>query len=66
MQVLNKLFLVFVMVMFYVQKLQDELEKIGSKMKQHEDNLKFLKTQKSQLDDAILDLQGVHDLLCCF
>ncbi|KAJ8446217.1 hypothetical protein Cgig2_015988 [Carnegiea gigantea] len=38
-------------------KLQDELEKIGSKMKQHEDNLKFLRTQKSQLDDAILDLQ---------
>lgn len=39
------------------KRLQDELEKTGSKMKQHEDNLKFLKTQKNQLDDAILDLQ---------
>ncbi|KAH9609220.1 hypothetical protein KSS87_000480 [Heliosperma pusillum] len=39
------------------KKLQDELEKTGTKMRQHEDNLKFLKSQKNQLDDAILDLQ---------
>ncbi|GMH29627.1 hypothetical protein Nepgr_031470 [Nepenthes gracilis] len=39
------------------KKLQDDLEKIGSKIKQHEDNLKFLKTQKNQLDDSILDMQ---------
>lgn len=44
---------------FGLQKLQDEVEKTGSKMKQHEDNLKFLKAQKNQLDDAILDLQGI-------
>ncbi|KAJ8435195.1 hypothetical protein Cgig2_028381 [Carnegiea gigantea] len=41
------------------QKLQDEVEKSGSKIKWHEDNLKFLKAQKNQLDDAILDLQGI-------
>ncbi|XP_074281633.1 protein DEFECTIVE IN MERISTEM SILENCING 3-like [Silene latifolia] len=39
------------------KRLQDELEKTGTKMRQHEDNLKFLKSQKNQLDDAILDLQ---------
>ncbi|XP_057546067.1 protein DEFECTIVE IN MERISTEM SILENCING 3-like isoform X1 [Amaranthus tricolor] len=39
------------------KRLQDELENSGSKLKQHEDNLKFLKTQQNQLDDAILDLQ---------
>ncbi|KAK9665290.1 hypothetical protein RND81_14G103000 [Saponaria officinalis] len=39
------------------KKLQDELEKTGTKMRQHEDNLKFLKAQRNQLDDAILDLQ---------
>ncbi|GAB2293951.1 hypothetical protein Dimus_028165 [Dionaea muscipula] len=37
--------------------LQDELEKIGNQIKQHEDNLKSLKTQRNQLDDSILDLQ---------
>ena len=44
---------------FGMQRLQDELENSGSKLKQHEDNLKFLKTQQNQLDDAILDLQGI-------
>ncbi|KAL9240542.1 hypothetical protein vseg_014749 [Gypsophila vaccaria] len=39
------------------KRLQDELEKTGSKMRQHEDNLKVLKVQKNQLEDAILDLQ---------
>ncbi|KAK9704705.1 hypothetical protein RND81_07G006000 [Saponaria officinalis] len=41
------------------KKLQDELEKTGSKMRQHEENLKLLKVQKNQLDDAILDLQSL-------
>ncbi|XP_074319843.1 protein DEFECTIVE IN MERISTEM SILENCING 3-like isoform X1 [Silene latifolia] len=39
------------------KKMQDELEKSGSKMRRHEDNLKFLKAHKNQLDDTILDLQ---------
>ncbi|KAL9252543.1 DEFECTIVE IN MERISTEM SILENCING 3-like protein [Drosera capensis] len=44
-------------VMLNSKKLQDELEKIGSQIKQHEDNLKSLKAQRNQLDDSILDLQ---------
>lgn len=47
--------------MYGLQKLQDEIEKSGSKMKQHEDNIKFLKAQKNQLDDAILDVQGIYN-----
>ncbi|KAL8172122.1 hypothetical protein V2J09_023926 [Rumex salicifolius] len=39
------------------KKLQDELEWYGSKIKEHEDNLKFLKAQKNQLDDSIGDVQ---------
>lgn len=46
-------------IIFGVKKLQDELERTGNKLKQHEENLKFLKTQKNQLDEAILDLQGI-------
>ncbi|KAH9603599.1 hypothetical protein KSS87_015975 [Heliosperma pusillum] len=38
-------------------KMQDELEKSGSKIRQHEDNMKFLKARTNQLDDTILDLQ---------
>ncbi|CAO2838617.1 unnamed protein product [Amaranthus hypochondriacus] len=44
-------------VMSSSKKLQDELERTGNKLKQHEENLKFLRTQKNQLDEAILDLQ---------
>ncbi|XP_042984091.1 protein DEFECTIVE IN MERISTEM SILENCING 3-like isoform X3 [Carya illinoinensis] len=40
-----------------MQKLQDDLHMLGMKIKEHEENLKFLKTQKSKLDDSILDLQ---------
>ena len=35
-------------------------------IKKHEDNLKFLITQKNQLDEAVLDLQGVPLLALCF
>lgn len=42
-----------------MQKLQDDLHMLGMKIKEHEENLKFLKTQKSKLDDSILDLQGM-------
>ncbi|XP_010503576.1 PREDICTED: protein DEFECTIVE IN MERISTEM SILENCING 3-like isoform X2 [Camelina sativa] len=44
---------------FNSKRLQSDLEVMGNKIKQHEDNLKFLKAQKTKLDEAILDLQ-VH------
>lgn len=43
---------------FLMQRLQDELEKSGSRIKEHEDNLKFLKDQRNQLDGSIVDMQG--------
>jgi hypothetical protein len=52
-------------IIFGVKKLQDELERTGNKLKQHEENLKFLRTQKNQLDEAILDLQGIFYLSHC-
>ncbi|EOA24112.1 hypothetical protein CARUB_v10017344mg [Capsella rubella] len=45
--------------MFNSKRLQSDLEVMGNKIKQHEDNLKFLKAQKNKLDEAIVDLQ-VH------
>ncbi|CAE6075589.1 unnamed protein product [Arabidopsis arenosa] len=45
--------------MFNSKRLQSDLEAMGNKLKQHEDNLKFLKSQKNKLDEAIVDLQ-VH------
>ncbi|XP_059629032.1 protein DEFECTIVE IN MERISTEM SILENCING 3-like isoform X2 [Cornus florida] len=39
------------------KKFQDELKKLGLKIKWHEDNIKSLKTQKTSLDDSILDRQ---------
>jgi hypothetical protein len=38
---------------------------LDKKDKQHEDNLKFLKTQINQLDESIRDLQGIFYLLGC-
>lgn len=32
---------------------------LGLKIKQHEDNVKFLKNEKNKLEDSILDLQGI-------
>ncbi|KAF8413342.1 hypothetical protein HHK36_001321 [Tetracentron sinense] len=40
-----------------MQKLQDDLQKIGEKIKHHEEKLKFLKTQANKLDESILDMQ---------
>ncbi|KAE9608865.1 hypothetical protein Lalb_Chr08g0240221 [Lupinus albus] len=40
------------------QKLQDDLHTLGLKIKQHEDNLNRLNTQRSKLDDLILHLQA--------
>ena len=42
-----------------MQKLQDDLRMLGMKIKQHEDSIKLLKTQKNKLDDSILDIQGI-------
>lgn len=44
-------------IIHYSKRLQDDLHTIGMKIKQHEDNIKFLKSQKNKLDDSILDLQ---------
>ncbi|XP_062120111.1 protein DEFECTIVE IN MERISTEM SILENCING 3 isoform X2 [Humulus lupulus] len=41
----------------YSKKLQDDLHIIGLKIKQHEESINFLKSQKSKFDDSILDLQ---------
>ncbi|XWS37990.1 hypothetical protein CRYUN_Cryun19dG0092100 [Craigia yunnanensis] len=39
------------------EKLKDDLRMLGMKIKQHEDSIKLLKTQKNRLDDSILDMQ---------
>ncbi|KAJ1382820.1 hypothetical protein SESBI_43942, partial [Sesbania bispinosa] len=39
------------------QKLQDDLHKLGIKIKQHEDNIALLNTEKNKLDDSILHLK---------
>lgn len=36
---------------------------LGLKIKKHEENVKFLKSQKNSLDDSILDMQGMLSLL---
>ncbi|XP_019200516.1 PREDICTED: protein DEFECTIVE IN MERISTEM SILENCING 3-like isoform X2 [Ipomoea nil] len=36
---------------------QDALQETGLRVKQHEENMKFLKTKKNRLDDSIIDLQ---------
>lgn len=41
-----------------MQKLQKDLEKIGFKIKHHEDNLKILQKQINNIDVSILDMQG--------
>ncbi|GAV66192.1 hypothetical protein CFOL_v3_09702 [Cephalotus follicularis] len=41
------------------KRLQDDLQLLGVKIKQHEDNIKFLKTRRNKLDDCILDMQVI-------
>ncbi|XP_056173564.1 uncharacterized protein LOC115690485 isoform X2 [Syzygium oleosum] len=41
------------------KRLQDDLESLGLKIKQHEDNIKSLKAQKNMLDDSILDKEVI-------
>lgn len=43
----------------FLQRLQDDLESLSLKIKQHEDNIKSLKAQKNMLDDSILDKEGM-------
>lgn len=45
-------------VIYFWQKLEDAMQEIGLKIKHHEDNVKFLKSQKNRLDDSILDIRG--------
>ncbi|KAJ0253756.1 Protein DEFECTIVE IN MERISTEM SILENCING 3 [Hirschfeldia incana] len=45
--------------LFHSDRLHSDLEVMGDKIKQHEVNLKSLKTEKNKLDESILDLQ-VH------
>ncbi|XP_068666639.1 protein DEFECTIVE IN MERISTEM SILENCING 3-like [Aristolochia californica] len=53
------------------QKLQEDLQKLGLKIKHHEDNWRILKTQTNNLDESILDMQGkiqsvMNAILCIF
>ncbi|XP_052184258.1 protein DEFECTIVE IN MERISTEM SILENCING 3-like [Diospyros lotus] len=39
------------------KKLQDDLQMLGVKIKEHEENIKFLKSHENSLDESILDMQ---------
>ncbi|GFP81117.1 protein defective in meristem silencing 3, partial [Phtheirospermum japonicum] len=39
------------------QKIQDDLQEFGEKIKHHEDNIKYLKSLKNKLEDSILDMR---------
>lgn len=42
------------------QKLQDDLEGVGRKIKHHEENIRYLKTSKRKLDESIFNKQGIY------
>ncbi|CAN8268222.1 unnamed protein product [Cochlearia groenlandica] len=44
--------------MFHSKRLQSDLEVMGKKTKHHDDNIKFLQSQKIKLDESIVELQG--------
>ncbi|XP_062162657.1 protein DEFECTIVE IN MERISTEM SILENCING 3-like isoform X3 [Alnus glutinosa] len=44
-------------IIYHSKKLQGDLHMLGVKIKEHEENIKFLKTQNNKLDDSILDFQ---------
>ncbi|XP_065879282.1 protein DEFECTIVE IN MERISTEM SILENCING 3-like [Euphorbia lathyris] len=46
-------------VIYNSKKFQDDLHTTGIQIKQHEDNLKILKSQRNKLEDSILDLQVI-------
>lgn len=43
-----------------LHKYEDDLQKLGLRIKQHEDHIKSLKTQKNILEDSIHDMQGMQ------
>lgn len=45
-------------MMSILQKLEDDLKKMGLKIKHHEDNLKFLKSQINSIEESVIDMQG--------
>lgn len=45
------------MLQRHTQKLNDDIQKLALKVKHHEDNLKFLKTQINGVDESIIDMQ---------
>ncbi|XP_065867907.1 protein DEFECTIVE IN MERISTEM SILENCING 3-like isoform X2 [Euphorbia lathyris] len=46
-------------VIYNSKKFQYDLHTAGIQIKQHEDNLKILKSQRNKLEDSILDLQVI-------
>ncbi|XP_060675501.1 protein DEFECTIVE IN MERISTEM SILENCING 3 isoform X2 [Ziziphus jujuba] len=44
-------------IIYHSKKLQDDLQTIGMKIKQHEENIKFLNSKRAKLDDEIVDLK---------
>lgn len=51
------------MFICFMQKLQDDLQTLGTKLQLHEDNIRFLRTLKDKLVDSIIDLQGIFFFL---
>nr|GMD63743.1 probable serine/threonine-protein kinase WNK9 [Ipomoea batatas] len=45
------------------QDRQDALRETGLEVKQHEDNIKFLKSKMNMLDDSIVDYQGTPEFV---
>ncbi|KAK4277569.1 hypothetical protein QN277_015547 [Acacia crassicarpa] len=51
-------------LILHSQKLQGDLQMLGTKIKHHEDSLYSLKEEKNKLDDSIINLQGIIGSLC--
>lgn len=47
-----------------MQKLEDDMQQLGEKIKHHEDNVNYLKTLRNKLEDSIVDMQGMQ--LCMY
>uniref|UniRef100_A0A2P2KHU1 Protein DEFECTIVE IN MERISTEM SILENCING 3 n=1 Tax=Rhizophora mucronata TaxID=61149 RepID=A0A2P2KHU1_RHIMU len=46
-------------IIYSSKNLEDDLQMLGMKIKQHEENKKMLNNQKNKLEDSILDMQGI-------
>ncbi|XP_031247769.1 protein DEFECTIVE IN MERISTEM SILENCING 3-like [Pistacia vera] len=46
-------------IFYHSQRLQDDLQTLGAKIKLHEDRIKLLKSQSNKLDETILESQVV-------